>query len=330
MQDYHGYCLSIFGALMFGILQGVCVVLADTNTVTVYRATGSSLDLTLKYPNESVSAVQWLYNEKQFAEYSQSQYSHQNSQFTGRLKEDNDKVGVILQDLQPQDSGTFSVVVDGTKEQYPTQTFTVYIQNSITAVQIEKNQTWKVATNSCDVDVTCAALGAESVSYMWSGYKTASGAQLQFSLSPAEGDVTLNCTAANNVSSSSAAETLSCPESKELENSTITGESQLVWIIIAGAAFILLIAVTAALSCWWRSQKGGSIAEGGTTVYADVNTGAIAQKDKRSDSITNGMTVYETVDDLRMTPEMTIYSKVTLPQHTKVSATSSSPYQQVC
>ncbi|KAF4088892.1 hypothetical protein AMELA_G00059940 [Ameiurus melas] len=176
----------------------------------VYRAIGSSLNLTVNYSKQSVSSVWWKFNEKQFAGYSQSQYSHENSQFTGRLKEDNDKVGITVQDLQSQDSGTFSVVVDGTERQYPTQMFKVYIQIPITSVHIEKNQTWRLSTNSCDVEVKCAALGAESVSYLWSGYKTGSGAQLQFSLSPAEGAVTLNCTAANNVSSSSATETLSC------------------------------------------------------------------------------------------------------------------------
>ncbi|XP_027004021.2 CD48 antigen-like isoform X4 [Tachysurus fulvidraco] len=213
MQDFKGYCVSFSGVLLFGVLQGVCVVLADTNTV-VYRATGSSLDLTVKYPKDSVSSVEWLFNEKTvISTYSESDgYSHQESQFTGRLKEDSDKVGVTVQDLQPQDAGTFTVEVDGTEEPLPTDIFTVYIQNPIISVQIEKNQTRKMSTNSCDVDVKCAALGSENVSYLWSGYKTASGAQLHFTLSPAGGAVTLNCTAHNRVSSSSASETLSCNE----------------------------------------------------------------------------------------------------------------------
>ncbi|XP_060731103.1 uncharacterized protein LOC132848979 isoform X2 [Tachysurus vachellii] len=212
MQDFNGYCVSFSAVLLFGVLQGVCVVLADTNTV-VYRATGTSLDLMVKHPKDSVSSVEWVFNGNVISKYSKSEaYSHQESQFTGRLKEDSDKVGVTVQDLQPQDAGKFKVVVDGTEEQYPTETFTVYIQNPIISVQIEKNQTWKMSTNSCDVDVKCAALGSESVSYLWSGYKTASGAQLQFTLSPAGGAVTLNCTANNRVSSSSASEKLSCSE----------------------------------------------------------------------------------------------------------------------
>ncbi|XP_053537514.1 SLAM family member 8-like isoform X1 [Ictalurus punctatus] len=208
MQDFHGYTVSISGVLLFALLQGVCGVLADA--VMVLKV-GSSLDLPVQYPIESLLLVQWVFNGKIFAEYSTDQsYTLLESQFSGRLKEDNDRVGVTVQDLQPQDSGTFSVTAEGTETQLPTQTFKVYIQIPITAVQIGKNQAWILSTNSCDVDVKCAAPGAESVSYLWSGYKTGSGAQLQFSLSPAEGAVTLNCTAANNVSSSSATETLNC------------------------------------------------------------------------------------------------------------------------
>ncbi|KAF4088904.1 hypothetical protein AMELA_G00060050, partial [Ameiurus melas] len=176
---------------------------------------GSSLDLPVQYPIESVLLVQWIFNGKTFAEYSTDQnYTLWQSQFNGRLKEDDDRVGVTVQDLQPQDSGTFLVTGEGTETQLPTQIFKVNIQSAITDVKIEKTQSWRLSTKSCNVDVKCAALGAESVSYLWSGYKTGSGAQLQFSLSPAEGAVTLNCIASNNVSSSSATETLSCDQTK--------------------------------------------------------------------------------------------------------------------
>ncbi|XP_017317510.1 CD48 antigen [Ictalurus punctatus] len=321
MWDFQGYRVFSFGVLMFGILQGVCGVLADT--VMVLKV-GSSLDLPFQYPIESVLSVQWIFNGKTFAEYSTDQnYTLLESQFSGRLKENNDRVGVTVQDLQPQDSGTFSVAAPSITTQLPTQIFKVYIQIPITAVQIEKNQAWRLSTNSCDVDVKCVALGAESVSYLWSGYKNGSGAQLQFSLSPAEGAVTLNCTAANNVSSSSATETLSCEQSKT------SAISLYVWIAVAGGALTVIFVVIAALCYCWRSHKNGSTSEAGNTVYADVNAGPTVQKDKRSESVVNGMTVYETVNDLRVSPEMTIYAKVTLPQHTRVGATSSSPYQQV-
>ncbi|XP_053537504.1 CD48 antigen isoform X1 [Ictalurus punctatus] len=243
MQDFHGYTISISGVLLFALLQGVCGVLADT--VMVLKV-GSSLDLPVQYPIESLLLVQWVFNGKIFAEYSTDQScTLLESQFSGRLKENNDRVGVTVQDLQPQDSGTFSVAAEDTETQLPTQTFKVYIQIPITAVQIGKNQAWRLSTNSCDVDVKCAVLGVERVSYLWRGYKTGSGAQLQFSLSPAEGAVTLNCTAANNVSSSSATETLNCSVKAETQISVL----KLISSLVAASPY-LLVTIILGVKCY--------------------------------------------------------------------------------
>lgn len=104
----------------------MCVALADT--VMVLRA-GSSLDLPYNNPIDSYILVVWNFNNKIFAEYStDKKYTLLQSQFSGRLKEDYDRVGVTVQDLQHQDSGTFSVVSFGSK-QYPTQTYKVNIQS---------------------------------------------------------------------------------------------------------------------------------------------------------------------------------------------------------
>ncbi|KAM9500817.1 uncharacterized protein Hap1MRO34_005948, partial [Clarias gariepinus] len=117
----------------------------------------------------------------------------------------------------------------------------------ITDVQIEKNQTWKVSTNSCDVDVKCAALGAERISYLWSGYKTGSGAQLQFSLSPADGDVTLNCTATNNVSNMTATETLRC-RAKHIETEASLSVLKLISSLVAASPY-LLVSIILGVKC---------------------------------------------------------------------------------
>ncbi|XP_060766109.1 CD48 antigen-like isoform X1 [Neoarius graeffei] len=243
MQNFNGYCVSFSGVLLLGVLQGVCVVLADT--VMVLKA-GSSLDLPLKSPVESGLLVQWAFNKSTFAEYSTDQnYTFLESQFTGRLKGDDDKVGVTVQDLQPQDSGTFVVTGDSIKTQLPAQIFKVYIQSPITAVQIEKTQTWLTSNNSCEVVVKCAAPGAERVSYSWSGYQTASGAQLQFSLSPAEGAVTLNCTAANSISYSSASETLSCSTNTGAPLSVL----KLISSLVAASPY-LLVTIILGVKCY--------------------------------------------------------------------------------
>ncbi|KAF5900978.1 SLAM family member 8-like, partial [Clarias magur] len=105
----------------------VCIVVADT--VKVFEA-GSSLDLVFQYAMESGLTVQWSFNNNIFAEYSSEQnYTLLESQFRRRLKEDYDRVKVTVHDLQPQDSGTYSVAsfsIAGQK--HPTQSFTVHIQ----------------------------------------------------------------------------------------------------------------------------------------------------------------------------------------------------------
>ncbi|XP_058252049.1 uncharacterized protein LOC131356845 [Hemibagrus wyckioides] len=221
--------------------MSMCGVLADT--VMVLKA-GSSLDLPFQYPVESVLSVQWSFNKSIFAECStDKEYTFLESQFNGRLKKEYNRIGVTIEDLQPLDSGTFLVAAVSIIPRHQTHIFKVLVQSSITAVQIEK--TWLMSTNSCDIHVKCAALGAESVSYLWSGYKTASGAHLQFSLSPAEGAVTLNCTAANNVSSSSATKTLSCTETQteaplsvlKLVSSLVAASPYLLVTIILGVKY---------------------------------------------------------------------------------------------
>lgn len=121
--------------VMFSPAAGVCNVLADTNTEMVLKG-GSSLDLTLTYPKNSVLFVNWNFNGKMFADYTPSRnYTFRASQFSGRLKGFNDKIGVTLKDLQPQDSGTFSVVAVGPEGQYPTQDIKVYIESKYTFVE---------------------------------------------------------------------------------------------------------------------------------------------------------------------------------------------------
>ncbi|KAF5884705.1 SLAM family member 8-like, partial [Clarias magur] len=106
----------------------VCAVLADTNEEMVFKV-GSSLNLTVKSQNESVSFVNWNFNEIRFADYFPGHnYTFEESQFSGRLKALHDIIGITIQDLQPQDAGTFSVVAVGAHGQSTTQNIKVHIQ----------------------------------------------------------------------------------------------------------------------------------------------------------------------------------------------------------
>ncbi|KAI4884772.1 hypothetical protein NFI96_021188, partial [Prochilodus magdalenae] len=182
------YVINVLSAAGLGVL-------ADGNTVSKHRAAGSSILLPLEHQKESVSNVQWKYEGKQFAIYYKGQLRITDTQqFSGRLKLDSDSLSVEVTDLQLQDSGSYSIVVAKSGAQLPTKIINLTVYGPL-KIKIESNQTWVESTDSCKVHLVCRAPEDQSVSYTWSGYKTESGAELHFTLSPADGDVTLNCTA---------------------------------------------------------------------------------------------------------------------------------------
>ncbi|XP_036418215.1 SLAM family member 8-like [Colossoma macropomum] len=194
-------------------VYGLCVW-ADENTVTECRAAGSSLILPLGHPEESVSFAQWRYEGKTFAVYRKGQvHITDELQFSGRLKVNSDDLSVEVTDLQLQDSGSYSITAHKSGVQLPTKiiNLTVY---AVLKTEIESSQTWVESKNSCEVHLLCKVREAEKVSYTWSGYKTDSGAGLHFTLSPAEGDVTLSCTAANSYSNDTKTMKVTCNPSK--------------------------------------------------------------------------------------------------------------------
>ncbi|KAK3567743.1 hypothetical protein QTP86_025284, partial [Hemibagrus guttatus] len=60
-----------FHRMASALTSGLCAVLADTDTEKVLKV-GSSLDLTVTYPKNSVSFVHWEFNGKRFADYTPS------------------------------------------------------------------------------------------------------------------------------------------------------------------------------------------------------------------------------------------------------------------
>uniref|UniRef100_A0AAR2KJ01 Ig-like domain-containing protein n=1 Tax=Pygocentrus nattereri TaxID=42514 RepID=A0AAR2KJ01_PYGNA len=150
---------------------------------------GSSLTLPLGHPKESVTYAEWKYEGKTFAVYIQGQVRISDEpQFSGRLKADSDHLSVEVTDLQLQDSGSYSIVADKSGAQLPTKIISLTVH--------ESNQIWVESKKSCEVNLLCKVREDQKVSYTWSGYKNGSEAGLRFTLSPAEGDVTLTCTAA--------------------------------------------------------------------------------------------------------------------------------------
>ncbi|KAI4899637.1 hypothetical protein NFI96_008164 [Prochilodus magdalenae] len=212
--EYHkGNRWGTTGNYLSENLEGLGV-LADGNTVTERRAAGSSLILPLGYPKESVSYAEWKYKEKAFAIYFYGQLRIINTQqFRRRLKLDSDTLSVEVTDLQLQDSGSYSIAVDKPGAQPTTKIINLTVYGLI-EIEIESSQTWVESTDSCKVHLVCRAPEDQNVSYTWSGYKTESGGELHFSLSPADGDVTLNCTAVGRLATGTNTTSVKCNPNK--------------------------------------------------------------------------------------------------------------------
>ncbi|KAG9274589.1 intercellular adhesion molecule 1-like [Astyanax mexicanus] len=110
-------------------------------------------------------------------------------------------------------------------------------------VEIKSEQTWKAATNSCDVHLLCRAPEDQTVSYRWRGFKEKDGAQLNFTLKPEEGDVTLNCTASGSTGNSSNTTTVKCTPKKIATDSPNSGASfsvlHLLSFLMAASPYLL-------------------------------------------------------------------------------------------
>ncbi|KAI4896467.1 hypothetical protein NFI96_032156, partial [Prochilodus magdalenae] len=112
------------------------------------------------------------------------------------------------------DSGSYSIVVAKSGAQLSHTkiiNLTVYV---VLRIEIESSQTWVESTDSCKVHLVCRAPEDQSVSYTWSGYKNESGAELHFTLSPADGDVTLNCTAVGRFENGTKTTRVKCSPNK--------------------------------------------------------------------------------------------------------------------
>ncbi|KAG9274588.1 SLAM family member 8-like [Astyanax mexicanus] len=213
MKTSHTYCILYSGAVLLVLGYGVSV-LAELSQ-SERRAAGSSLILPLGYPTDTVSFAQWRYKEQVFAIYRNKKITITNElQFSGRLKVNSDDLSVEVMNLQLRDSGSYVIVVQSSSgEQLPTETIILTVYDVI-KVEIKSEHTWKAATNSCDVSLLCRAPEDQTVSYRWRGFKEEDGAQLNFTLKPEEGDVTLNCTASSSTGSGSNTTTVKCTPEK--------------------------------------------------------------------------------------------------------------------
>ncbi|XP_052458807.1 uncharacterized protein LOC128017457 isoform X3 [Carassius gibelio] len=298
--------------------------------VELHRAVGDSLELIADYPKKDLE-VDWKYNLITFAAYRNDDFQKVKSElFSDRLKMNKDSISVTITDLKLQDSGRFSIVAENKTGpvQLKTKEYVLRVHELIRDVQIEDKYLWLPSKNICMFNLRCVASGDENPSYSWISRQT-QGSQLNISLSLGE-NTTLSCSANNTVSIKYTTKTVVCTEKT---NDSTSGSLREFVLIAAGVGIVavVILGATLAVCCRWRRNRGQGESEAGITVYEDVNIDAPAKK--RSESVVNGMTIYETVDDAKLSQNLpqTLYDKINYQRQPagKTSTSTPSSYQEV-
>ncbi|XP_052417377.1 uncharacterized protein LOC127962019 isoform X2 [Carassius gibelio] len=337
MNNFQESCFSVLGVLLVFLLRGSC---SDADEDVVRKAVGDSLELIADYPKDGLEAL-WKYNETIFAEYRNSDLQKAKSElFNGRLKMYKDNISVRVTDLRLQDSGRFSIVAEGKSTQYKTKFIELHVHELVRDVQIEFSESWLQSKNICVFDLQCLSSGDPKPSYSWSAPQIQTrGAHLNISLGPEE-NTTLTCTANNSYSANHTTRTLVCTE--RAEDSSVLPEQDAgfpleYWLIAVGAGVgvvvVVIFSTTLAVCCRRRTIKEKGESEAGITVYEDVNIDGPAKN--RSESVANGMSIYETVKDTKPSQNLpqTLYDKINYQRHpaasTSTSAGTSCSFQEV-
>lgn len=328
MNTFQSSCCSIIGALLLFLLHGSC---AGGDVKVVHKAVGDSLDLPANQPQADV--VGWRFNGQIFAEYDKDQFKQvSTSLFSERIKKHNDNISITIENLKHQDSGNFTIVIEGKVGgeggQFPTKLIVLHVHDPIKDVKIQSNMFW--LSKNCTIHLRCETTNDVNSSYSWIIDDQGNGGlgpQLNISLHPA-GSSRVSCTANNTVSSKKAETTIVCTE--EPKYTLSAGFRQELWLTVGIGILVVFILSGIIVVCFqWRKRKGQTESETGITVYEDVHPEGPAKK--RSESVVNGMSIYETVDDIKVNKNLpqTLYDKINYQRHPTVSATTSSPYQEV-
>uniref|UniRef100_A0A4W5QQ09 Immunoglobulin V-set domain-containing protein n=1 Tax=Hucho hucho TaxID=62062 RepID=A0A4W5QQ09_9TELE len=284
------------GILLLSILHyGVGISLFN-------KAVGDSVELPSGLEREGFKSMEWKYKKMVIAEFD-GNISSPRSQFEGRLEMNDSNFSLIIRELTLQDSGEFLISAASNKgRQIATKTIHLQVHEPISKVEI-----WKeiklLANQSCSVWLLCNGSVCSNISYIWErGNETyRDDQQIHFSLSPADGDISVTCTASNSVSEKSASAIVKC------SNTTPEYDTWMAWyriyiVVPVGSAVVLIVAV-AVYYCSGRCNTG----------ISNIQV----------------MSIYENVDDLavpRLNKLQTLYDKITFGRQPETPCSS---YQEV-
>ncbi|CAB1345434.1 unnamed protein product [Coregonus sp. 'balchen'] len=219
-------CFSKQGILLLSILHyGVGI------SRLFNKGVGDSVELPSGLERKDLMSMEWKYNKMVIAEF-EDNFTLPRSQFEGRLEMNENNFSLTIRELTLQDSGEFLVSAASNEgKQTPTMTIHLQIHEPISKVAIQKKMKL-LANQSCSVWLLCNVSVCSNLSYTWErGNETyRDDQQIHFSLSPADGDISVTCNASNSVSWKSASTTVKC------SNDTTTPGGAVVLILTVAVA----------------------------------------------------------------------------------------------
>ncbi|XP_014062801.2 natural killer cell receptor 2B4-like isoform X1 [Salmo salar] len=305
----HGTLLLLVSIFHYGL--GVHLI--------INKRVGDSVELLAGLERGHFKSLEWKYMGKDIAEFNSEVVYSPGSQFEGRLNMNTKNFSLTVRELTLQDSGDFLLTGEGDKGQIGSKTITLKVHEPISKVAIQTDIKL-LANHSCTVRLVCNVSCYPNITYTWERdneiYRDAQ--QIHFSLSPAEGNISVKCNASNLVSWKTASTTVKC------SNDTTT--PGLLWFpiyigVTVGGAVVLILTVAVAV-CYCRGRSN-TADQTDNAIYADIMDNTRI-RDTRSNSHVNPISIYETVNDLvipRLNKPQTLYDKITfgLPEGTLLS-----------
>ncbi|XP_072314783.1 SLAM family member 8 [Eucyclogobius newberryi] len=256
-----------------------------------YEGEGGTIVLSPPEPvKETLSTALWKYGEIKVADLNMD---YSGNKFSGRATMDKTNYSLTVKELKITDSADFTFVSSGEAAQRLTQCIRLMVQEVLTSPTLTVINITHISNESCVVWAECVSKSVKHVSYRWTvNNANYSGARLQYSLTPPEGDITFKCSVSNNVSEASASADVNCqsPGKHDKPDKSFIGILLIVALVCATISIVVCL-----VFAYRRRKKRQSVSQylsecnDELTVYAEID-------DVTSEKVTSPCSLYDSVD----------------------------------